>query len=64
MNSPKNAAMHVGRIGALAIALGVGAAIASGTAVAWADSADDSGTASATSDTGSRRGPARAAPPQ
>lgn len=33
-----NASKYVGRVGGLAIALGVGAAISSGAAVAWADS--------------------------
>ncbi|WP_431233017.1 PGRS repeat-containing protein [Mycolicibacterium psychrotolerans] len=36
------ASAHIGRVGGLAIALGIGAALASSTAVAWADS-DDSG---------------------
>ncbi|MGV1088348.1 MAG: DUF4185 domain-containing protein [Mycobacterium sp.] len=60
MNSTKSAA-HVGRIGALAVALGIGAALASG--VAWADSSDSTSSASGTgaSDAGARRGPARPA---
>ncbi len=44
MSSAKHAATHIGRVGALAVALGIGAAMASGTA--WADS-------SGTSETGS-----------
>jgi hypothetical protein len=40
MTSPKRAATYIGRIGALAVTLGVGHALASGTAVASADSAD------------------------
>jgi hypothetical protein len=32
-----NAATHIGRVGGVAAALGVGAALLSGTAVAWAD---------------------------
>ncbi len=40
------AAAHVGRLGALAVALGVGAAIASGTAVARADDAAGSNSSS------------------
>ena len=43
MSPSMSAAAHVGRLGALAVALGVGAAIASGTAVAWADAPGDSG---------------------
>jgi hypothetical protein len=37
MSATSNAATYVGRIGGLAVALGVGAAIAGGTGVAWAD---------------------------
>ena len=40
MRSDRGAAVHIGRIGALAIALGVGAAVASGTGVARADAPD------------------------
>lgn len=40
MTSPKRAATYIGRVGALAVTLGVGHALASGTAVASADSAD------------------------
>ena len=32
--------MHVGRVGALAVALGIGAAMATGTGVAWADASE------------------------
>jgi hypothetical protein len=42
MGCPRSAATHIGRIGALAIALGVGAAVATGTGVAQADTADTS----------------------
>lgn len=43
MSPSMNAAASVGRLGALAVALGVGAAIASGSAVAWADASGDTG---------------------
>ena len=52
-----NAAKFIGRVGGLAVALGVGAAAFSGSAVAWADSPADSasqaqhGSAKATSST-------------
>ena len=63
------ASNFVGRVGGLAVALGVGAAMASGTAVAWADRGADSA-ASAGGDSGSsssapahpHRGPSAAAP--
>ena len=52
MGSPRGAAVHVGRIGALAVALGIGAwALVNGTGVASAeatDAADTSATQSAT----------------
>ena len=38
-----NASAHIGRVGGLAIALGIGAALASANAVAWADSEDSGG---------------------
>jgi hypothetical protein len=38
MNSANRAAAHVGRVGALAVALGIGAAVATGSSVASADS--------------------------
>jgi hypothetical protein len=44
MSSAKHAATHVGRVGALAVALGIGAAMASGTA--WAGPADTAQTGS------------------
>jgi hypothetical protein len=45
--SSGGAAAHVGRLGALAVALGIGAAMATGTGVAWADTSDtDTGSAS------------------
>lgn len=40
-----NAAAYVGRMGVLAVALGVGAAVASGNTVAWADGSGDAGSA-------------------
>jgi len=52
MTSPKRAATYIGRIGGLAIALGVGHALASGTAVASADTADQ-GSATAQQSTSS-----------
>lgn len=45
MGSPKRAAASVGRVGLLAAALGVGAAILTGTGVASADATDSAGTA-------------------
>jgi hypothetical protein len=53
MSSAKHAATHIGRVGALAVALGIGAAMASGTA--WADPADPSDT-SETGTTGRNSG--------
>ncbi len=46
MSSPKRAAASVGRVGVLAAALGVGAAILTGTGVASADATDSAGGAS------------------
>ena len=40
MISARGAAVHVGRLGALAVTLGVGAAVASGTGIARADTTD------------------------
>jgi hypothetical protein len=48
MRAKIGAAAHVGRIGALAVALGVGAAIATGQGTAWADTTD-SGSSGSTS---------------
>lgn len=45
------ACTYVGRVGGLAVALGVGAAVLGGTAVGWAD--DDAGSASAASNSSS-----------
>jgi hypothetical protein len=64
MSPSMSAAVHVGRLGALAVALGVGAAIASGTAVAWADASGDSGssthdTSASASHNRAQRGPSR-----
>ncbi|ANW65584.1 hypothetical protein BCA37_20230 [Mycobacterium sp. djl-10] len=53
MGASKNAATHIGRIGGLAVALGVGAAIAGGAGAAWADSTDSAPSQSQTSDSGS-----------
>ena len=56
MNSDIRAGVHVGRVGALAVALGIGAAVATGSPTAWADAgARGSGSTeqSANSDTGS-----------
>jgi Domain of unknown function (DUF4185) len=54
MSASSSAATYIGRIGGLAVALGVGAAIASGTGVAWADSTDSSASsASSSSSSGS-----------
>lgn len=49
MRSRTSAAAHVGRIGALAVALGVGAAVTLGYGVAAADSSDASGSSSGSS---------------
>ncbi|MGI9125242.1 MAG: DUF4185 domain-containing protein [Mycobacterium sp.] len=62
VSTRKSAASHIGRIGGLAVALGVGAAVVSGTAVAWAE-APDAGTSSSSdhpSNTRATRGPAAA----
>src|SRR5262249_33926606 len=47
-------ARHIGRVGALAVALGVGAAIAGVPGIAWADDSPPSGgsTSTTSSDTG------------
>jgi len=45
MTCPKRAAMYIGRIGALAVTLGVGHALASSTGVASADTGDQGSTA-------------------
>ncbi|CAN3130917.1 DUF4185 domain-containing protein [Mycobacterium sp. smrl_JER01] len=50
------AAAHVGRVGALAVALGVGSAVFAGQGVAWADDGDSSTSGSSNSAT-SDRGP-------
>ncbi len=60
MSSARRGAVHIGRIGALALTLGVGAAVASGTAVARADTADSDGPGS--SDRSSQRASAGSAP--
>jgi hypothetical protein len=51
MSPTKSAAARVGRIGALAVALGVGAAVATGTGVAWADTPESGTTTQGSSDT-------------
>lgn len=48
MSPSMSAAAHVGRLGALAVALGVGAAIASSTSVAWADASGSAGSSGKT----------------
>jgi len=54
-----NAAAYIGRIGGLAVALGIGVALTSGSAVAWADKDGSSGghhsASSATNDSGTHR---------
>ena len=40
MNSANGAAAYVGRVGALAVTLGLGAAVLTGTGVAWAETGD------------------------
>jgi VCBS repeat-containing protein len=47
---------HIGRIGALAVALGIGSALASSPAAAWADSETSSESQSASSDAGEPKG--------
>ena len=51
MSSARGAAAHIGRVGSLAVAMGIGAAVATGTGVAWADTSDtsDSGATSSSS---------------
>ncbi|MET0699159.1 MAG: DUF4185 domain-containing protein [Mycobacterium sp.] len=61
MRAKIGAAAHVGRIGALAVALGVGAAIAAGQGTAWADTTDSGSsgsTSSASSAPSANQGPA------
>ncbi|MGB3485628.1 MAG: Ig-like domain-containing protein, partial [Mycobacterium sp.] len=53
-----NYAAYVGRVGALAVALGVGAAIAGSTGVAWADDSS-SGSSSGSSSKSSTAGPSK-----
>lgn len=60
MSSSTGAGCYVGRIGGLAVMLGIGAAMALGTGVAWAEGADDGGsTASVRAGAGASAGPAR-----
>ena len=40
MGCPKRAAAHIGRIGTLAISLGIGTAVITGSGTAWADTTD------------------------
>ena len=62
---PSGYARYVGRVGGLAFALGVGAAVLTGTAVAWADTSDPTGGSGASQSSSSSRhqdidaGPAR-----
>ena len=51
------ASAYIGRVGGLAVALGIGAALASANAVAWADSGDSAGHAKASSARGHTAGP-------
>jgi hypothetical protein len=53
MSPSLSATAHVGRIGALAVALGVGVAVATGTGVAWADTPDSSSSTQSSSPSGS-----------
>ncbi len=53
MSPTRSATAHVGRIGALAVALGVGAAVATGTGVAWADTPDSGSSTHSSSPSGS-----------
>ncbi|AKS33521.1 DUF4185 domain-containing protein [Mycolicibacterium goodii] len=55
MGSTTDCAAYVGRIGALAVALGIGAALTTGTGVAWADDSS-TGTTSSSSSTGASSG--------
>ncbi|WP_313673627.1 DUF4185 domain-containing protein [Mycolicibacterium sp.] len=60
--SSGGAGAHIGRLGALAVALGIGAAMATGTGVAWADTSDtDTGSTSqaSTGQESASEGPAR-----
>ena len=52
-----NASAHIGRVGGLAVALGIGAALASASAVAWADTGDSAAGHSATASAGGHAGP-------
>jgi hypothetical protein len=53
MSPTTSAAARVGRIGALAVALGVGAAVATGTGVAWANTPESGSSTPGTSPPGS-----------
>lgn len=48
MSSTKNASAYVGRIGGLAVGLGVGVAILAGAGAAWAETSDSGGSDSST----------------
>lgn len=48
MSSTNNASAYVGRIGGLAVGLGVGAAILAGAGAAWAETSDSGGSGSST----------------
>ena len=66
MGPSRTAATYVGRMGALAVALGIGTAIANGSAVAWADDSPGAGgagsTASSSSNNASSAGAANPGP--
>ncbi|ULN45662.1 DUF4185 domain-containing protein [Mycolicibacterium goodii] len=52
MGSTTSGAAYVGRVGALAVALGIGAALTTGTGVAWADDSDTSTSSSTSTSSG------------
>jgi hypothetical protein len=53
MSSTNNASAYVGRLGGLAVTLGIGTAILSGAGMAWAETSGDSGASTHKSATGS-----------
>jgi endoglycosylceramidase len=57
-----SASAHIGRVGGLAIALGIGAAVASANAVAWADPGDSTAGHSAIASAGGHAGPRTSKP--
>jgi len=62
MSCPKRAAAHIGRIGALAISLGVGTAVVAGAGTAWADTTDTAPNGPGSSSQQSRSAPTAAGP--